>query len=696
MKRIAELLLLIISAAVLLAACSGNNNIQTESRETAPGTVNTVPLDNRQITAEQLGISAYSTETSRYWVADAVKMKGGKGVTVRAFGEGTAEITVTSYYGKQSHISVTVTNDGSIASCDVTPVSGSDFVDIRAFGAAGDGTTDDTKTVQAAIDSLPETGGTVYFPAGVYNLKDGTVLRNNITVDLQGRTENVMDGYTDELKARVGSGNEYAVLKNAHLYNVSPNGYGRNGAGNITVRGGVIDLNGSIAGGAQIDRDQKGPADRNVSGTCAMIFSCASGLTFDNVIIKDCYNGHAFQLTGCSDVLIRDCLFAGYTIRSETKGSEKDIVTTRETIQVEYAHSGAIPPITFENGEYYYCRNIEISGCNFTKSDKSGYHLIPIGQHGMNREPNCTGFRITGCNFDNPYMYAIRLLSYSDVEITGNTFSSLLKSTGYGKNGCYMIFCALQQHENNYAGESASGKKIRINYAYPDEAEGSKNTVIENNTFKIVKNSYFRVLSAVSPALDVGARTVSGTIRQIPGSLLGRPYTGYIKTSNVIEGLYFKNNRIKYSGSPANTDCYAFVQNVRDFECAGNTVSGFNGFTESAEGVEGLRATGLVGREDSKTRILKPDTLSCGAVIDIGSGEKAAVFGSGIEITLKAGKGIRRIDIDTDTDGNAVVTVICEEGYTFRGWTNQKGAYFVRTGNVKLTSPVEMTAQAKK
>ena len=204
------------------------------------------------------------------------------------------------------------------------------------------------------------------------------------------------------------------------------------------------------------------------------------------------------------------------------------------------------------------------------------------------------------------------------------------------------------------------------------------------------------MLSAVSPALDVGARTVSGTMRQIPGSLLGRPYTGYIKTSNVIEGLYFKNNRIKYSGSPANTDCYAFVQNVRDFECAGNTVSGFNGFTESAEGVEGLRATGLVGREDSKTRILKPDTLSCGAVIDIGSGEKAAVFGSGIEITLKAGKGIRRIDIDTDTDGNAVVTVICEEGYTFRGWTNQKGAFFVRTGNVKLTSPVEMTAQAKK
>lgn len=38
----------------------------------------------------------------------------------------------------------------------------------QMFGAKGDGSTDDTDAIQAAIDSLPDGGGTVYFPAGTY------------------------------------------------------------------------------------------------------------------------------------------------------------------------------------------------------------------------------------------------------------------------------------------------------------------------------------------------------------------------------------------------------------------------------------------------------------------------------------------------------------------------------------------------
>ena len=39
---------------------------------------------------------------------------------------------------------------------------------VRNFGAVGDGVTDDTAAIQAAIDALPSMGGTIFFPDGVY------------------------------------------------------------------------------------------------------------------------------------------------------------------------------------------------------------------------------------------------------------------------------------------------------------------------------------------------------------------------------------------------------------------------------------------------------------------------------------------------------------------------------------------------
>lgn len=44
----------------------------------------------------------------------------------------------------------------------------SSVVNVRDFGALGNGITDDTVAIQAAIDSLPATGGSVFFPTGTY------------------------------------------------------------------------------------------------------------------------------------------------------------------------------------------------------------------------------------------------------------------------------------------------------------------------------------------------------------------------------------------------------------------------------------------------------------------------------------------------------------------------------------------------
>jgi len=66
---------------------------------------------------------------------------------------------------------------GLISSQDYKP-SGLDSpvtVNVKSFGAAGDGIIDDSAAIQKAIDSLSLTGGTVFLPAGTYRIGTGVL-----------------------------------------------------------------------------------------------------------------------------------------------------------------------------------------------------------------------------------------------------------------------------------------------------------------------------------------------------------------------------------------------------------------------------------------------------------------------------------------------------------------------------------------
>ena len=49
---------------------------------------------------------------------------------------------------------------------------------VRAYGAAGDGAADDTAAIQAALNAM-KTGGTVYFPTGVYRITQSVFFYSN-------------------------------------------------------------------------------------------------------------------------------------------------------------------------------------------------------------------------------------------------------------------------------------------------------------------------------------------------------------------------------------------------------------------------------------------------------------------------------------------------------------------------------------
>ena len=63
-------------------------------------------------------------------------------------------------------------------------------VDVRTFGAKGNGSTNDTAAIQKAINSLPSTGGTVVIPPGTYGIDAVTSLKlkSNITLQMSPTT----------------------------------------------------------------------------------------------------------------------------------------------------------------------------------------------------------------------------------------------------------------------------------------------------------------------------------------------------------------------------------------------------------------------------------------------------------------------------------------------------------------------------
>jgi hypothetical protein len=103
-------------------------------------------------------------------------------VTSSGTPDATSLLTVSASSGATSHTTVLVLTVGIpvVASvADVVFPSGSGVVDVTAHGAAGNGTTDDTAAIQAAIYyALAHQLNVIYFPAGTYLISDTLVWKD--------------------------------------------------------------------------------------------------------------------------------------------------------------------------------------------------------------------------------------------------------------------------------------------------------------------------------------------------------------------------------------------------------------------------------------------------------------------------------------------------------------------------------------
>jgi hypothetical protein len=166
---------------------------------------------------------------------------------------------------------------------DAVPFSGlyGPVFNARAFGAVGDGTTDDVPGIMAAIAALPAAGGLVYIPSPPTNYKFGqnlTITRSNVTLQWDhGQT--FMGGFS----VVVQQGKDNIAL------------LGRPGWGNVGFNG--------APGGSYFDYQASGTGTAWVVGSSA---GATHGFTMQDLTTNVSGSGAAAVAVGLTGVQVFD------------------------------------------------------------------------------------------------------------------------------------------------------------------------------------------------------------------------------------------------------------------------------------------------------------------------------------------------------------------------------------------------------
>lgn len=121
------------------------------------------------------------------------------GVTVNGEKYGEFDTNVFSLFNLNPNTNYVAAIDGTAAKTEFTTSKESCCVDVRSFGAKGDGLSDDTQAIQNAINCLPKRGR-LYFGAGTYCISPIT-LKSDITIELA--KDATLLGSTDESRYSV-------------------------------------------------------------------------------------------------------------------------------------------------------------------------------------------------------------------------------------------------------------------------------------------------------------------------------------------------------------------------------------------------------------------------------------------------------------------------------------------------------------
>lgn len=289
--------------------------------------------------------------------------------------------------------------DGGIISTDI-------FVSVTDFGAKGDGVTSDNAAIQAALDSVKDSGGIIFFPNGTYLMTGNVLFYSNQTLWFENGATLLQGGAIDNLlMSYCGS---------------TVTGY--NGTHDCIIKGAIFD------GGAY-----------TTNNTLVGIVH-AKNITFDGCTFKNAYGTwHDLEINSSYNVKVINCDFEGARKTSENGCMiQIDAINNSNT----WPWPGNIGQIDSTISKY-----VEICGSIFhsdTLSPGIGNHSAATDDFINIHDNVFDGLTST--------RGAIAFQSASNVDIHDNTFNGC--TTGVGTYGStYYI------HNNRFVGvtTAASG-----------------------------------------------------------------------------------------------------------------------------------------------------------------------------------------------------------------------------------------------